>query len=92
MVGAKYLDDFYYKNEFYARIGGISKVETNNLELKIMETFDFRLFIEEEEFNSYLTRIETYKDVNAWKKMICIYRQSLTLPWESYPSGLRKES
>jgi hypothetical protein len=57
MVAAKFLDDFYYKNEFYAKIGGISKTEINNLELKIMETFDFSLFIREEEFNNYLTRI-----------------------------------
>lgn len=57
MVGAKYLDDFYYKNEFYAKIGGISRVEINALELKIMETFDFTLFIQEAEFNNYLTRI-----------------------------------
>jgi hypothetical protein len=33
MLGAKFADDFYYKNEFYAKIGGISKTEINNLEL-----------------------------------------------------------
>jgi hypothetical protein len=57
MVAAKFLDDFYYKNEFYAKIGGISRAEINTLELKIMETFDFTLFIPEAEFNNYLTRI-----------------------------------
>lgn len=57
MVAAKFLDDFYYKNEFYAKIGGISRAEINILELKIMETFDFTLFIPETEFNNYLTRI-----------------------------------
>jgi hypothetical protein len=57
MVAAKFLDDFYYKNEFYAKIGGISRLEINALELKIMETFDFSLFISEREFSNYLTRI-----------------------------------
>lgn len=50
MVAAKYIDDFYYKNEFYAKIGGISKTEINAFELKIMETFEFSVFVREEEF------------------------------------------
>ena len=33
MVGAKFLDDFYYKNDYYAKIGGITKAEINLLEL-----------------------------------------------------------
>jgi hypothetical protein len=57
MIGAKFWDDFYYKNEFYAKIGGISKQDMNILELELMEAFDFSLFIREEEFLSYLTRI-----------------------------------
>lgn len=48
MIGAKFWDDFYYKNEFYARIGGISKKDMNHLELELMEAFDFSLFIGEE--------------------------------------------
>ena len=27
MVGLKWIDDFYYKNEYYAKIGGITKRE-----------------------------------------------------------------
>ena len=65
MVGAKFWDDFYYKNEFYAKIGGINKQDMNNLELELMHTFDFSLFVREEEFLSYLTRIESYRDVNT---------------------------
>jgi hypothetical protein len=33
MVAAKFFDDFYYKNEFYAKLGGICKNEINDLEL-----------------------------------------------------------
>lgn len=29
-----------------------------------METFDFSLFIREEEFISYLTRVESYREIN----------------------------
>jgi len=26
MVAAKFTDDFFYKNEYYAKVGGISKI------------------------------------------------------------------
>jgi len=25
MIGVKWIDDFYYKNEYYAKIGGITR-------------------------------------------------------------------
>jgi len=31
MVAAKYVDDFFYKNEYYAKVGGVSKSEINVL-------------------------------------------------------------
>lgn len=45
MAAAKFFDDFYYKNEYYAKIGGISKIDINSLEIELMQTFDFSLFI-----------------------------------------------
>jgi hypothetical protein len=36
MVAAKYIDDFYYKNEYYAKIGGISREEVDSLEIEMM--------------------------------------------------------
>ena len=32
VIGVKYHDDEYYKNEFYAKVGGIPKLELNKLE------------------------------------------------------------
>ena len=64
MLGAKFFDDFYYKNEFYAKIGGISAGDINLLELELIRTFDFALFITPEEFQSYLTRLHSYQDIN----------------------------
>jgi len=45
MVGAKFLDDFYYKNEFYAKIGGIGKADLNQLEIYLVKNCEFGLFI-----------------------------------------------
>lgn len=33
MVSAKFYDDFYYRNDFYAKLGGIGMSEINDLEL-----------------------------------------------------------
>jgi hypothetical protein len=32
MLAAKFFDDFYYKNEYYAKVGGITIIEINILE------------------------------------------------------------
>lgn len=32
MLAAKYIDDFFYKNDYYAKVGGISRTEINVLE------------------------------------------------------------
>lgn len=32
MIAAKYIDDFFYKNDYYAKVGGISRTEINSLE------------------------------------------------------------
>ena len=61
MLAAKYLDDFYYTNEFYARVGGIPLQDINKLELFIMESFDFSIHITQKEFISYLRRIVTFQ-------------------------------
>lgn len=58
MLAAKYYDDFYYKNEFYAKIGGISHALINQLETDLVDTLDFAFFITPEEFNAYLQRID----------------------------------
>lgn len=50
MIGTKFLDDFYYKNDFYAKIGGITLREINSLELSLLETFQYGVFIRQDEF------------------------------------------
>lgn len=44
LIAAKLLDDKFYSNAFYARIGGISTKEINRLELEMLRLLDFRVF------------------------------------------------
>jgi hypothetical protein len=37
VIAIKYHDDEYYKNEFYAKVGGIPKLELNKLESDFLE-------------------------------------------------------
>ena len=45
MVAAKYLDDFYYKNDYYAKVGGISKNDMNAMEVEFIESLNFKMHV-----------------------------------------------
>lgn len=63
VLAIKYHDDEYYKNEFYAKIAGISLKEMNDLEKKFLELTNFRLFVNLETFSLYLEKIQQYSDI-----------------------------
>ena len=65
MVAAKFADDFFYKNEYYAKIGGITKIDINALELELLNQLSYNLFISEQELMVYLDRLEAYGDANG---------------------------
>lgn len=50
MIAIKYHDDEFFKNEYYARIGGISKYEINFLEKEFLELINYKLFIDSETY------------------------------------------
>lgn len=53
MVAAKFSEDTYYKNSYYAKVGGISNSELNTLELQFLILIDFNLFVSDVEFQRY---------------------------------------
>ncbi|XWS58206.1 hypothetical protein CRYUN_Cryun08bG0014700 [Craigia yunnanensis] len=64
MVAAKFMDDQYYNNAYYAKVGGISTEEMNGLEMKFLFSLDFRLHVTTEVFNKYCSKIERAGDVD----------------------------
>lgn len=58
MVATKLLDDVHYNNAFYARVGGISTVELNSLEMDFLFRLDFRLQVTASMFEGYCTQLE----------------------------------
>ncbi|KAH7433847.1 hypothetical protein KP509_07G089000 [Ceratopteris richardii] len=58
LVSAKFLDDSYYSNAYYARIGGITTQEMNKLEKIFLSLLDYRLQVTVSVFESYCSHLE----------------------------------
>ncbi|KAH7365987.1 hypothetical protein KP509_18G057900 [Ceratopteris richardii] len=58
MVAAKFLDDSFYNNAYYGKVGGVSTQEINRLELEFLFGIGFRLHVSLQEFDCYCSRLE----------------------------------
>jgi hypothetical protein len=56
-------DDEFFKNEYYARVGGISKQEINNLELEFLNLLNFKLFVDAGTYELYSEKLKKYMDL-----------------------------
>lgn len=54
LLSAKFLDDHYYNNAYYARVGGVSTAELNRLEVEMLRLLGFRLLVPREELEQLL--------------------------------------
>ena len=57
MLAAKFFDDRYYNNEYYSRVGGISKKEINLLEIEFLNYINFTLYVDPVIFFRYRERL-----------------------------------
>ena len=46
LIDLKFIDDIFYKQSFYAAIGGISIDELNVLERELLYVLDYQLFVD----------------------------------------------
>lgn len=53
LIASKMLDDFYCRNTFYAKAGGLSGKKLNELELKLCFLLDFNLNVNTKQFSHY---------------------------------------
>lgn len=53
MVAAKFHDDVYYSNAYYAKVAGLSLKEVNALEAKLVKMLDWKVFVDPEEYALY---------------------------------------
>ncbi|XVF54865.1 hypothetical protein PTKIN_Ptkin05aG0215400 [Pterospermum kingtungense] len=53
LVSAKFMDDIYYNNAYYAKVGGISTAEINLLEVDFLFGLGFQLNVTPSTFHTY---------------------------------------
>ncbi|MCQ2819238.1 MAG: hypothetical protein MJ252_18400 [archaeon] len=53
VTAIKYHEDRFYKNDYYAKIGGITLAELNNLEAEFLGLIEFNLFVDSKIFEKY---------------------------------------
>lgn len=57
IVAIKYVDDKYYKNDYYAKVGGITVAELNAMEKSLVFHLNFKLYVESDLFFKYRDQI-----------------------------------
>ncbi|WCJ22933.1 cyclin p3 1 [Euphorbia peplus] len=58
MVASKYVEDMNYRNSYYARVGGLTKIELNRLEVEFLFLMGFKLHVNVSVFESYCCHLE----------------------------------
>ncbi|KAL6124545.1 hypothetical protein ACLB2K_077057 [Fragaria x ananassa] len=58
MVAAKFMDDLYYNNAYYAKVGGISTAEINFLEVDFLFGLSFNLNVTPTTFTTYCSYLQ----------------------------------
>jgi len=53
MLAAKFNDDMYYSNSYYAKVGGVQLREMNMLEAKFIKALNWKLFVSPKEYQQY---------------------------------------
>ena len=62
-------EDKYYKNSYYARIGGVSKEEFKSLEQEYLFNYiQFHLYVDTETYNSYYQDLIDYNQDQILEK------------------------
>ncbi|PIN14791.1 Cyclin [Handroanthus impetiginosus] len=58
LVSAKFMDDIFYNNAYYAKVGGISTVEMNLLEVDFLFGLGFQLNVSPSTFHHYCSYLQ----------------------------------
>jgi hypothetical protein len=59
VVAAKFQDDVYYSNEYYASVGGVKPKEMQRLEDRFLKLLLWRLYVTPKQYNTYLQSVLT---------------------------------
>lgn len=72
MLAAKFFDDQYYNNAYYAKVGGVPREEMNALEIEFLFAIRFSLRVDPKTFNKYQSELTNHavKQCNNCNKVL----------------------
>lgn len=76
MLAAKLMDDNYYNNAFYAKIGGVTLSELNHMELEMLRMLDYRIVVSSSRLHELLGRLEVFQAPGRIVSVLCRKRSS----------------
>lgn len=65
MLAAKFFDDQYVNNAYYAKVGGVPRGEMNSLEVEFLFMANFSLFVPSEQYRQYYTELGNHAKHSA---------------------------
>ncbi|XP_010258734.1 PREDICTED: cyclin-U4-1-like [Nelumbo nucifera] len=75
MVAAKFMDDMYYNNAYYAKVGGIITTEMNYLEVDFLFGLSFHLNVTPSTFHTYCSYIQREMYIESPLKLHCCFNE-----------------
>lgn len=64
MIAAKFVDDFYFSNNYWAKVGGIPNDELNGLEIEMLFLLNFSLHTKRRQYDEFLTLLRQRQEQN----------------------------
>ena len=68
MLAAKFFDDYFYNNAFYAKLGGVASIEMNSLELEFLQLLNSSLFVSPEVYFKYHAELRNYVGIEEYDR------------------------
>lgn len=65
VIAIKYLEDIYFSNNYYSKVGGISLKDLNQYEVEFLKMLDFNVYVKPEVYENYMNSI--VKQMNELK-------------------------
>eukprot|EP00640_Fibrocapsa_japonica_P003571 CAMPEP_0113938128 /NCGR_PEP_ID=MMETSP1339-20121228/4527_1 /TAXON_ID=94617 /ORGANISM="Fibrocapsa japonica" /LENGTH=303 /DNA_ID=CAMNT_0000941079 /DNA_START=44 /DNA_END=952 /DNA_ORIENTATION=+ /assembly_acc=CAM_ASM_000762 len=66
MLAAKFFDDHYFNNAYYAKVGGVPAAEMNSLEVELLFRIKFSLHVTSDVFTKYQKELGRHMPTDVW--------------------------
>jgi len=89
MLAAKLMDDKYYNNAYYAKIGGVAIADLNCMELDMLRLLDYRIGVTGPQIQQLLIRLEVFQTPGRLNSVLC-RKRSIDFAAPQLPVGVHK--